>query len=48
MEERAKVRFEEEMAEHQEKLETRKAKEKATSKKPIKKASQTRLEASKH
>jgi transposase len=34
MEERAKVRFEEEMAEHQEKLETRKAKEKAIGKKP--------------
>lgn len=34
MEERAKVRFEEEMAEHQEKLETSKAKEKATGRKP--------------
>lgn len=34
MEERAKVRFEEEMAEHQEKLEMRKAKEKSTGRKP--------------
>jgi transposase len=34
MEERAKARFEEEMAEHQQKLETRKAKEKATGRKP--------------